>query len=245
MFLTLIGVLTKKEGEAKLKQLKSDAAKNNKKNKGKGKRKGEELPFVATWETESMLDITDSKRENRQAYRWFYDNVLAHTKSKKAWTKTVKTGKAKATELATVSDEALALLAMENYWKVWEYKNKVARAEKENEEVDPEEEMPVPLYTKPNSQRESWGNGGMIRFNEIFDEVTESRIENKEFDEWYKELQKEEYKKTGGDKKKKAPTKDTDEGKVQAKNNLVVLVGGDDSGDKGKGTGSNEEEEVE
>ena len=247
----IAGVLTKEEGDAKLKQLKSEAKKKKTK-KTRGRQKGtndnedkEELPYVPTWEDSSLLDIIDSLRGNRQAYRWFYDNVLAHTKNKKAWTNTVKTGKAKATELATVSDEALAILILENYWTVWAYKNRVARAEKDNEELDEDDEMPLPIYTKPGSQRESWGNRGMERFNEIYDDVVEDRmsVEGKEFDRWYTELQKEAYEKSEGGKKKKAPTKDKAEVKVKARNNLIVLSSNHDTGDTQEGTGKEDDEQ--
>ena len=68
-------------------------------------------------------------------------------------------------QVATVSDEALLLLFMENYWRVWEYKAGTLLNGAD------EGEQPVPNYMKPGKQKDAWSDQGLICFNKLIEEV--------------------------------------------------------------------------
>ena len=54
------------------------------------------------------------KRKDTEKYTWFYDNVLSCVVGKNYWRGHARM--AKATVMASVSDEALALVLLENMW---------------------------------------------------------------------------------------------------------------------------------
>ena len=61
--------------------------------------------------------IVDELRSNRATYTWFYDYVVSVIVGRNFWR--IQSAIQKGTTLATVSDEALALLLLENSWDCW------------------------------------------------------------------------------------------------------------------------------
>ena len=93
-------------------------------------------------------------------------------------------------EIATPSDEALALLTLENSGCRWDkiFENSEGKIRKfsKNETIPPDwmVDVPPPEYTKtskddPDSERnteeKAWSNAGIIRFNQLRHEVIEDR----------------------------------------------------------------------
>lgn len=66
---------------------------------------------------ETLNTLLDKMRSDKKSYTWFYDDVLSCVVGKKHWRKhcTHATGM----KLASVSDEALGLLILENNWAPW------------------------------------------------------------------------------------------------------------------------------
>jgi hypothetical protein len=93
----------------------------------------------------------------------------------------VETGNRKPSEVTTTSEEALLLVAMDCYWNMWATK---AKHESENGNREYPRNMPSPIYIKENSQKSSWSNNGVMRFNELMDEVEQDRnsLEGKQFE---------------------------------------------------------------
>jgi hypothetical protein len=58
-----------------------------------------------------------SKRSNLSSYSWFYDDVLSNVVGRIHWSK--QSLHTRGTELASVSDEALGLLIVDNCWASW------------------------------------------------------------------------------------------------------------------------------
>ena len=81
----------------------------------------------------------------------------------------VESGGMTPVEVATVSDEALLLLFMENCWKVWEYKADALQNGAN------EGEQPEMKYTAPGRQKEAWSDQGLTCFNELIEEVWADR----------------------------------------------------------------------
>lgn len=137
-----------------------------------------------------QLDIIlKEKRKSVKAYKWFYDNVLSHVVGRHYWNKyqDEKGG----TAMATVSDEALALLLIENSWSCWEEKFNHALIQMGEQEQQGGSPKTRPKYTKRDSgvkENKGWSAKGIERFNELYNEVKEDRKERSvDFDAEYKE----------------------------------------------------------
>jgi hypothetical protein len=65
----------------------------------------------------SSTTLLNSKRSNIASYTWFYDDVLSNVVGRVHWNR--QTLNAKGVDLATVSDEALGLLIVDNCWASW------------------------------------------------------------------------------------------------------------------------------
>jgi hypothetical protein len=92
------------------------------------------------------------------------------------WRRLVLSGKEKPMDIATASDEALALLIYENYWPSW---------------IDKHEKKTVvrpPKYTKQEGMHYGeWNDEGIEWFNELLEEVKKERnsVAGKRTDELY------------------------------------------------------------
>ena len=68
------------------------------------------------WQT-PLEKIVEERRQNKEIYSWFYDHVLSHVAGHLNWKKYECSYPAM--KRATVSDEALALVILENSWNTW------------------------------------------------------------------------------------------------------------------------------
>jgi hypothetical protein len=138
------------------------------------------------WETE-VNTIVEGKRLNKEIYTWFYDHVLSHVSGRKNWKKFEWT--LLGTKMATVSDEAMALLLLDNSWKRW----------KDKAEGKSKDEWEAPKYTlteKGSNTTKKWSAKGMERYNELYEDIKVERDGEDAyaavFDEEYREAKREE-----------------------------------------------------
>ncbi len=108
-------------------------------------------------------------------------------------------------KIATVSDEALAMLLLENSWEKWE-------DELDKETTDPSKLKPT-KWTSMKSQGKrycGWNQDGMIRFNELCDIVKKDRKKDqmKEKDERVEYQYCKKKRKAADDKKRKSNNND-------------------------------------
>jgi hypothetical protein len=141
-------------------------------------------PFEADWDDSTLDTWVKEKRENKGGYYWFYKHILKYGARTAPWKKHVETGENLATNIATASDEALCLLCLENYWRVWKHKAG------EQDGAGAAENALQPKYTVPKRQRDSWSSEGIKRFNKLVEEVRKDRDSRtgKAFDSWHKNL---------------------------------------------------------
>jgi hypothetical protein len=126
----------------------------------------------AVWFENVMLMRDDAEG----AYGLFCEHVLSHVVGRDVWKRLSPTHTV--SQIATVSDEAFALLLLENSWEMW-----VAVATEQRD-------VPSPKYSMrgPGTKKyQGWTEEGIARFNELFDEVEEDRrIDKGIFEEAFK-----------------------------------------------------------
>ena len=126
--------------------------------------------------SELIADIFNLRKNTDGAYRVFCEFVLSHVVGRDVWKRCAHTHTI--SQIATVSDEAFALLLLENSWEAWK-----AVAGKQTS-------VPCPIYSVrgPGTKRfQGWTEKGIERFNELYDDVSEDRRHNEgTFDEAYK-----------------------------------------------------------
>ena len=94
------------------------------------------------------------------------------------------------TDLATSSDEAFAILCIENNIDVWEYNCAIEKA-KQSVEPLPEDERskkPVPKYTgnsveDTGGKHQGWSEEGISRFNELHNSIESKRLNTVQLEE--------------------------------------------------------------
>jgi len=149
--------------------------------------------------------LMSKKRTDHDSYTWFYDNVLSFIVGRSKWKKQCQS--IAGIELASPSDEALALLILENSWEFWIQKHRRAI----NQESDDEAETVKTKYTSEGlGKREykGWNEAGLKRMNELLQEVKLDRaINNGAFDQKYKNQKSQE--KNGKKRKRKDATAST------------------------------------
>jgi hypothetical protein len=125
------------------------------------------------------LEIMDM-RKNREAYTVFCDVVLSLVVGKHMWRS--KCWNTPMSEIATVSDEAFALLLVENSWEAW---NHLAKREKGDVSVIKS------LYTLNGAgtrKNHGWTKEGLLRYIALIDSVKKDRVtDENRFDTFYKE----------------------------------------------------------
>jgi len=102
--------------------------------------------------------------------------------------------------IATSTDEAWALLVLENSWDVWKQ-----QAGSPSGKVELKEPLPT-KWTNTSllaSRSEGWGRKGMRRFNELVRKVTEDRENNKGSEQLYMESKQDESDRKAGKLKRK------------------------------------------
>ena len=139
---------------------------------------------------ENFLEL----RRNHAAYAVFYSTYLPAVVGKQCFKERVRNLK-KDKEIATVSDEALALLGLENGEERWA--DVYEKSKGEIRPVRKDEEYPegwistvptkytIPTRTDPNSEKEGndkrWSMEGIIRFNQLHKQVVQDRKDHPEF----------------------------------------------------------------
>ena len=125
------------------------------------------------------LDRILKGREDREAYAWFFDNVVACVTGR--WVYMQKRGKELIPVWASVSDEAFGLVILENLWETW-----VAKFNKE-------EHVPPSRFTirgkGERSDHHRWSDEGLRKYNEYCESVRKDRsksVGKKDgFESWY------------------------------------------------------------
>jgi len=111
--------------------------------------------------------MLEGRRKQREAYSYFCHYFLPVVVGKKKWQKAVQAG-GKVSVLATVSDEALGLLLLENSWELWMWSA--------NGKVGP---LPETRYTTGRGKfaRKSSGLSaeGVSRYNNLCRQIAEER----------------------------------------------------------------------
>ena len=143
----------------------------------------------------------------------FCDSWLSCVIGKNDWKK--RRTKEKISEIATASDEAFALLVLENIWDEWikvpieEWENSKNKRQEDDEEDDEEEAVGVEKasqdlqegarrkgrcragkYTKgyiAAGKYMGWTNEGMEKYNDLLKQVKADRAKDSEFEEKYLE----------------------------------------------------------
>jgi hypothetical protein len=140
------------------------------------------------------MDDWSEMRRNFGAYADFYTYMVKAIVGKRTFKKRL-VSMTEGTEIATVSDEALALLGVENGRHVWddifEKSDGKIRQIRKDEIYPPEWETDVlPQYTRAskddpnvarNTENKCWNEAGIIRFNELRQLVQKDRTENPDF----------------------------------------------------------------
>lgn len=160
----------------------------------------------------TLKKMIDEKRKNSGTYSYYMDNGVKYVTGAARYKKFVETGEERPMDVASATDEALALIIYENYEDKWidEHNNK--------------ETIRGPKCTqKEGSHRGEWSDAGIERFNQLVKEVREDRdsARGKKTEETY-QMQKVAATMTGHRKRRKV----TLESKVRVVNDLV-----DDSDD--------------
>ena len=145
-------------------------------------------------ELEDMLQ----GRSNAEAYTYFCHFFLPHVVGKNRWRNGIRKGAAINT-LATVSDEAFALLLLENSWDRWLWE--VDKTKAETLQVIENETTPPTLHTlgkgKKARKNMGWTSNGLKRHQQIAQDIVEKDRKNDEeatasgrhgFDERYHEI---------------------------------------------------------
>lgn len=166
-------------------------------------------------------DIIRDLHTNRTLYGWFMEHVVSYVVGRIVWRKQIH--HLRVSRVASVGDEAVGLLLIENSWEAWREKyNRDCLPDggltegRENNGTTPNQEGRVmrplvdarrkayrlsrkesPKYTKcggGNSKNHGgWTAEGMVRYNELFAKVRESRRtkEGAQFEAWFLNDQKE------------------------------------------------------
>jgi hypothetical protein len=145
-----------------------------------------------------------AKRQNVDAYATFCDNVLALVIGKHVWR--TRCGVEMISQFVSISDEAFALLLLENSWGVWKH-----LAEKKEEDAT----VVKARYTMNGAgtkKNHGWTKEGLMRFFELIEEVKNDRKEDHgKFERLYIKEKSEKIEMNGGRMKKRAYHDDDDE----------------------------------
>ena len=140
----------------------------------------------------TVCEVLQSGRRNKEIYCIFFDRFLPCVVKKSVFDHQVSVAKNDST-LCTVSDEAFALLLLENSWKRWVdiYRLQKGEVTPKRGQKRREFESDVPTkYTKggiiydktvKNNDPKGWSAEGIERFNELYDMVKKDRKAHKGF----------------------------------------------------------------
>lgn len=128
-------------------------------------------------EIEEFMEL----RKNKKAFEQFCENILPCVVGKKYWDKRVDS--VCMSRVATDTDEAWALLVMENSWEAWKQ-----LAGSPNGKLPEDAVRKRTKWTNTGSQQsrsEGWGERGIGRFNELTKMVIEDREADQDTEEGY------------------------------------------------------------
>jgi len=139
-----------------------------------------------------LLLRKNNNKEVNEAYVYFCEKFIKHVVGVQSFNRAWKNN-ASITELATPSDEALALLLLENSLLRWTAEfDKVGRGEVVTKD---DKQLPKPLYTSSNNHRGElkgftrryggWSDQGIARFNELYKMVRDDRVKHSS---WFDEI---------------------------------------------------------
>ena len=139
-------------------------------------------------------------RKNVAVYTVFFDTFVPCATKKTTWERQIakagiKTITKKLVSLCTVSDEAFALLLMENSFDRWfdlhiQGRKEVEKHPRGSKASNFESDIP-PLYTRGgikyktaniNHSVKGWSEEGLNRFNLLFDHVKQDRMDHESFE---------------------------------------------------------------
>jgi hypothetical protein len=140
------------------------------------------------------MDDWSEMRRNFGAYADFYTYMVKAIVGKRTFKNRLES-MAEGTEIVTVSDEALALIGVENGRRVWD--DKLDRSDGKIRQIRKDEIYPLewetdilPQFTRAskddpsverNTENECWNEAGIIRFNELRQLVQKDRTDNPDF----------------------------------------------------------------
>ena len=135
-------------------------------------------------------------RNNPDAYFVFFNPFLPCITGKTAWNERMKTAK-KDSDMAEDTDEAFALLLIENSYYRWEdLFDKEYHSQEDGKEEEKIESDVDTLYTSSNQKykdraikngERGWSKQGIVRFNELVDSVRKDRKKNNHFFQKWRE----------------------------------------------------------
>lgn len=158
-----------------------------------------------------LATVTGEMRTNRVQYSMFCKEVLSCVVGRVLWNR--KKSEKLINQIATVTDEAFALLVLENNWESWTYLldhfKAIEDAKTKEDKAALRADAPPAKYTS-NPQAalkyQGWDNEGRARFNELCTLVKKNRNEDEgEFHEWFKKCKLDEKEQAAMTGKRKRP----------------------------------------
>jgi hypothetical protein len=142
------------------------------------------------------------------AYKFFADKCLECVAGKKAWK--TKRATETMTSATTKTDEAFALLLLENNYEIW--RHSVATTSDDGDYATETADL-KPKYTSGKKaggsrRHEGWSEAGIERFNELTELVRKDRSDNKYWDKDYRNSklrESEAQARQSGNKRKRGP----------------------------------------
>jgi hypothetical protein len=156
-------------------------------------------------------------RNDPETYMVVYDYILPCIVGKVYWKKAVQ-GRL-AVEIATTSDEALALLILENSWNCWTQEASLSPGQK-LAAVETRERTKWTSNSMSSGKYEGWGTEGVPRYNVLCAAVKKDRRDNEAFDKEYQRRCREQQE---GRKKDKNSTKKARQSVVASYNDMDDL----------------------
>ncbi len=147
-------------------------------------------------------------REKVEAYRTFFDVFQPCATKKTNWERQISRGdpndeRSEDMILCTVSDEAFALLLLENSYDRWcdlYFNNKGALLQRRGKKGRDVESDVAPKYTRggikystndATGMEKGWSQEGKRRFNELYDSVKQDRKQNPSFEKHWLDARRE------------------------------------------------------
>jgi hypothetical protein len=146
-----------------------------------------------TWETD-WENVVHDLRGDEELYTYFLANLGGRFAGVSQWNFNALTGVKPPSEVMSVSMEALLLLFLLNYVKVWESQQSSEESSADGGSMSSVSMASVTLYTKQNnsSTKDGWSVEGIRKFQDLKVKVKEDRDSNhgKEFEGRFQRLMK-------------------------------------------------------